>query len=449
MGRTLVERAEETPRVSRPGAMTPDLTIGVVGPHDLVERVMLMGHAAAPLPCRLVAAAYRDEQEAPDKVTRLGPGVDACLFASPVPYDLARRSGVLTMPATYVQLGGAALVAALAKAAIDTRIDPQRVSIDVISRADVEEAYADLGVAASDVHSRDEPGATGTIAAFHERLVRQGATTGALTCLPAVADRLQAAGVPVIRVRPTSAAVRTALHTAALLGAHHRLEESQLTVVLVEVPTLREPVRRAAPRYWRDELRLSLHRLLVQEANRINATVCPIDDHSYLVTATRGSIAGATDGFRVLPFAGRIRDELGLAVEVGVGMGRTTHDAESHARAALARTQAGKQAQGFAVDREGRALIPAPRMPPTGATALKPKGVEVLSRLAAKLEGGDTVVDAEGAGKMLGVTPRTARRLLRTLVDEGLAWPLPPNRTPQPGRPRQLYRLIVEKLGPR
>ncbi|SEL47312.1 GTP cyclohydrolase IIa [Nonomuraea pusilla] len=429
--------------------MTPDLTIGVVGPHDLVERVMLMGHAAAPLPCRLVAAAYRDEQEAPDKVTRLGPGVDACLFASPVPYDLARRSGVLTMPATYVQLGGAALVAALAKAALDPRVDPRRVSIDVVSRADVEEAYTDLGISATDVHSRDEPGATGTIAAYHERLVRQGVTTGALTCLPAVAERLQTSGVPAIRIRPTSAAVRTALHTAALLGAHHRLEESQLTVVLVEVPTLREPVRRAAPRYWRDELRLSLHRLLVQEANRINATVWPIDDHSYLITATRGSIATATDGFRVLPFAGKVRDELGLAVEVGVGMGRTAHDAESHARAALARAQAGKQAQGFAVDREGRALIPAPRMPPAGATPLKPKGVEVLARLAAKLEGGDTVVDAEGAGKMLGVTPRTARRLLRTLVDEGLAWPLPPNRTPQPGRPRQLYRLIVEKLGPR
>lgn len=409
---------------------------------------MLMGHAAAPLPCRLVAAAYRDEQEAADKVTRLGAGVDACLFASPVPYDLARRSGVLTMPATYVQLGGAALIAALARAALDERIDPRRVSVDVLNRADVEEAYADLGLPSGDVHSRDEPGATGTLTAFHERLARQGHTSGALTCMPAVADRLQTAGVPVVRIRPTSAAVRTALHTAALLGAHHRLEESQLTVVLVEVPTLREPVRRAAPRYWRDELRLSLHRLLVQEANRINASVTAVDDHSYMVTATRGSVATATEGFRVLPFAARVRDELGLAVEVGVGMGRTTHDAESHARAALARTQAGKQAQGFAVDREGRALIPAPRMPPQGG-ALKPKGVEVLSRLAAKLEGGDTVVDAENAGKMLGVTPRTARRLLRTLVDEGLAWPLPPNRTPQPGRPRQLYRLIVEKLGGR
>ncbi|NYF40760.1 hypothetical protein HDA43_002919 [Streptosporangium sandarakinum] len=418
-----------------------------MGPHDLVERVMLMGHAAAPLPCRLVAAAYRDEQEASDKVNRLGAGVDACLFASPVPYDLARRSGVLTMPATYVQLGGAALIAALARAALDERIDPRRVSVDVLSRADVEEAYADLGLPAGEVHSRDEPGATGTITAFHERLVRQGLSTGALTCLPAVADRLQAAGVPTIRIRPTSAAIRTALHTATLLGAHHRLEESQLTVILVEVPTLREPVRRAAPRHWRDELRLSLHRLLVQEANRINAAVTPVDDHSYMVTATRGSVATATEGFRVLPFAARVREELGLAVEVGVGMGRTAHDAEAHARAAMARTQAGKQAQGFAVDREGRALVPAPRMPPQGGGQLKPKGVEVLARLAAKLEGGDTVVDAESAGKMLGVTPRTARRLLRTLVDEGLAWPLPPNRTPQPGRPRQLYRLIVEKLG--
>jgi hypothetical protein len=135
--------------------------------------------------------------------------------------------------------------------------------------------------------------------------------------------------------------------------------------------------------------------------------------------------------------------------------------------------------------------VPAPRTPPRAQPQAKPKGLEILARLADKLsdqqgmeasvaDGGDTrlsdgqlsdssavtgqesravrhagdtqqplIVDAENAGKMLGVTPRTARRLLRTLVEEGLAWPLPPNRTPQPGRPRQLYRLIVEKLGPK
>jgi predicted ArsR family transcriptional regulator len=72
-----------------------------------------------------------------------------------------------------------------------------------------------------------------------------------------------------------------------------------------------------------------------------------------------------------------------------------------------------------------------------------------LSRLTDQLrkDAGPHVVDAETAGRLLGVTSRTARRLLRALAEEGLAWPLPPNRIPQPGRPRQFYRLVTEKLG--
>jgi lipoyl(octanoyl) transferase len=38
------------------------------------------------------------------------------------------------------------------------------------------------------------------------------------------------------------------------------------------------------------------------------------------------------------------------------------------------------------------------------------------------------------------------RALVAALAEEGLAWPLPPGRTPQPGRPRQFYRLVTEKL---
>jgi hypothetical protein len=129
-------------------------------------------------------------------------------------------------------------------------------------------------------------------------------------------------------------------------------------------------------------------------------------------------------------------------------MGRTAQEAEAHARAVIARSQSGQRAGVFGLDREGRALVPAPRQPAAAPQHGRPKGVETLSRLADKLAGANAtlVVDAEMAGRLLGVTSRTARRLLRTLVDEGLAWPLPPSRTPQPGRPRQFYRLIVEKL---
>jgi hypothetical protein len=429
-----------------------DLTIGVVGPHELVERVMLSGGSGAgqpgATPRRLVAAAYRDEQEAADKVLRLGPVVDVCLFASRVPYEYARKAGALAGPATSVPLNGSALYSALLRAMQEGRHDLTRVSVDVLGRADIEEAYGELGLPTRGVHVREEAGSAATLAAFHDRLWRRTETSLALTCLNSVSERLTTAGVPVITVRPTGSAIRSGLRTATLLGTQRRLEEAQLAVVVVEVPTLRDTQRRSAPRQSREELRLTVHRFLVQEAQRIQATVSPMGEHCFLVTATRGSLRPATDGFRMPPFTERARSGLGIALEVGVGMGRTAHEAETHARAALSRSQSGQRAGMFALDREGRALVPAPRQPAAPPQQGRPKGIETLSRLADKLSGSDEalVVDAELAGQLLGVTPRTARRLLRTLVDEGLAWPLPPSRTPQPGRPRQFYRLIVEKL---
>jgi hypothetical protein len=444
-----------------------ELTIGVVGPHDLVERIMLSGTAtpgqpvtpgvagwpqgpsfAGPGPARrLVAAAYRSEQEAPDKVLRLGSAVDVFLFACQVPLEYARRAGVLRGPATFVPLSGSALFAALLRARAGGRHDLSRVSVDVLSRGDVEDAFAELDIPTGDIHVREDPAGAATLAAFHERLWRHDQTSVAFTCLESVAQRLTAAGIPVFVVRPTSSAIRSALRTATLLGAHRRLEEAQLAVVVVEVPTLRETARRPAPRQSQEELRLTVHRFLLQEAQRMQASVSPVGDHTFLVTATRGSLAGATDGFRVPPFSDRARSELGITAEVGVGLGRTAQDAEAHARAALARSHTGTGTGSFALDRDGYALVPAPRAPAAGPAG-RPKGLETLSRLADKLpdDDGAHVVDAETAGRLLGVTSRTARRLLHTLVEEGLAWPLPPNRTPQPGRPRQFYRLVTEKL---
>jgi hypothetical protein len=451
-----------------PGQRQPtlELTIGVVGPQDLVERIMLSGPvmlgqptaaAAAGWPQgsslagpamarRLVAAAYRNEQEAPDKVLRLGPQIDVFLFASQVPQEYARRAGVLRAPATCVPLAGSALLATLLRARAEARYELSRVSVDVLARGEVEETFAELGIPAGNIQVREDLANAAALAAFHERLWRRDPGSVAFTCLESVAQRLTAAQIPVYVVRPTGNAIRAAVRTATLLGAHRRLEEAQLAVVVVDVPTLRETSRRPAPRQSREDLRLTVHRFLLQEAQRMQATVCPAGDHTFLVIATRGSLASVTDGFRVPPFADRARGELGIAVEVGAGLGRTAQEAEAHARAALTRSHTPLGSRGFALDREGRALAPAPRWPATAAPG-RPKGLATLSRLASSLPdgGGAHGVDAETV-RLLGVTARTARRLLHTLVDEGLAWPLPPNRAPQPGRPRQFYRLVTERL---
>jgi hypothetical protein len=480
-----------------------ELIIGVVGPYDLVERIMLSGAAArdetfgaapAPgpprpeatepfaeqggpgpagpassggptspgaaawpreelrgviggtLPRRLIAAAYRREREAAEKVARLGAAIDVCLFASPVPYEYARRAGVISVPSTYVRLDGGALYAALLRARMQGH-NIERISMDVLPRSSVEEAYAELDIPGDGVRLRQDPGSPAALAAFHERLWRMGETSATLTCLESVSRRLARAGVPVISVHPTDEAIRMAVWNAVLLGGHHRLAAAQFAMVVVEVPRLRDGARRALSRYSRDELRLTVHRFLTGEAQRIQAMVIQADDHSFLVAATRGSLAAVTGDFSQMPFADRARAELGITIEVGVGMGRTAQDAETHARTALIRSRSGGAGPGTALTREGHSLV-VPRRATPPALRAPSRGIETLARLAGRLDGSETalVVDAETAGRLLGVTSRTARRLLRGLVDEGLAWPLPPSRAAQPGRPRQFYRLITEKL---
>src|ERR1700722_7305380 len=106
-----------------------DVRVGIVGPRELVERVMLSGlpgpggaaHSLPPeaelgLRRRLVMAPYLNEHEAPDKGARLGGTVSAFLFASRIPLDYVRRAGGLTCPATCIQLGGTSLYSALLRA---------------------------------------------------------------------------------------------------------------------------------------------------------------------------------------------------------------------------------------------------------------------------------------------------------------------------------------------
>jgi hypothetical protein len=305
--------------VTSTGQASGELTIGIVGPYDLVERIMLSGPAAAgmpgqgghgPLPARrLVAAAYRDEQEAPEKVVRLGAGIDVCLFASRLSQEYAQRAGVLTGPATSVPVGGSALYAALLRACLGgQRPDLARASVDLLDRDEVEEAFGEIGLPARDVQVHAEPASAASLAAFHERLWRRGQTSVAFTCLPSVAGKLSAARVPVFALRPTAAAVRSALRTAALLGWCRRLEDAQLAVAVVEVPTLRDAApRRGVPRQAREELRLTVNRFLVQEAQRIQAMVTPVSDHGFLVIATGGKFLERCIGgreYRERPFGG-------------------------------------------------------------------------------------------------------------------------------------------------
>ncbi len=324
-----------------------EVTVGLIGPHALLERIVLAAGLPGPsagilrvtaadsdeeiVSCRLLPAAYADEHTAPDKVARLG-AVDACLFASPAPLAYARNAGVLSSPAVHIQLADGPLIAALLRAG-RASLDPARASFDTFSRLDVTHALAQTGVTAHRVHVREEIASPAALASYHARLWQLGQTSAALTCLDEVARRLTAGGVPVITVRPSDHAIATALRAAILLAEQRALAAAQLAVILIEVPELRDFGSSGTSRQARDELRLAVHGLLIHEAQQFGAAVSPVGEHGFLVLATSGSLAGAADGD--LPFAAAAADRLDVGLDVGVGTGRSEREAEEAARRRL------------------------------------------------------------------------------------------------------------------
>lgn len=441
----------------RGGGAREEITIGVVGARAAVQRVMAVARDSGAPHWRLVAAAYRDEGDAFRQVVKVASRIDVCLFCGPLSHDLAVREGVLPVPATHVPVDGAAIHGTLLRGILDGVLDPLRLSIDSVTSRDVEHSYAEIGL--SPLHVQVQPYVRAESAAdfveFHRGLYDRGETTGAITTVPKVAAALGEAGVPVLTMAPSESTVRHALHTAGLLGSEAKLEGSRIVTMIVRVTRSALPPHTGPSSYAYQEFKLALYRELLQEARPMDAAVLARDEHSYLVVTTMGSLRMATDDLTVAPFIARIADELATAVEVGIGLGRSTREAELNAQAAVDKKGSGDTGTAFLVGPADTVVeIPAHRRPAgraldTAAGAEASKATDVLARLAHALSddhGDPSVLDAERVAELLDVSRQTARRTLRMLVDEGLAWPMPPARPSKVGRPPQLYQLLVEKL---
>lgn len=431
-----------------------EITVGLIGAEEIVHRTMAVARKLGNPSLRLVTAVYDGETDAYSRATKIAPRVDVCLFAGPLPYDLAVAGGGLPVPATYVPTGGSALFATLAQSVLQGTIDPARISIDTVNREDVEDAYSEVGLDTAQVHIKayESPESAREFLDFHHRLYAAGTTTGAVTTVPTVDAALRRAGVPTLKMTPTLATLRTALNTAILMGSGAKLEESRIVIIIVRPPASASTTQPSPSNYWYQATRLSLHRELLQEARTLDAAVVPRDEHSFLIVTTMGSLRLATEDLVVAPFLGPVSRELGLQLEIGIGLGRTTREAEVNAQSAVEMAAGDSGRTAFLVGPDEVTLqLTANRTAtaPVTASAKDPKSATMLTHLIQRLDtqsNGERVVDAERVAELLGVTLRSARRMLQNFEAEGLAWQMPPVRTSKVGRPPRPYQLLTENL---
>lgn len=439
-----------------PEGARDEITIGVVGGDDIVRRLTAVAREAGSASWRLVASAYTDEADAYAHAVKIAPRVDVCLFGGPLPHDLAVGRGDLPVPTTYVPVGGSGLYSALLRARLEEVVDIERVTIDSASVQDVRSAYREVGLDHRKVQVAPyvDPESAGHFHEFHRDRYARRKSTGAITTVPSVAASLADADVPTLFMRATPTTLLQSLHTAALLGSGARLEESRIVTMVVRIPGAVAAGHTGPSNYWYQDLKLSVQRELLREARPMDAALLPRDEHSFLVITTMGSLTAATDDLSVAPFVSRVATELGIGLEVGIGLGRSTREAEFNAQAAVDRAATADRRVAYLVGPHDTVLqLPADRGTSVERREARPahdtRAVDTLGKLAAKLEDQDDtehVVDAVKVAELLGVTLRTARRTLQALVDAGLAWPMPPARSSRVGRPPRQYQLLVEKV---
>ena len=441
------------------GAPDP-IRVGVVGPEDFVSRIIETAPMILPdiPPFQLVSAAYGHERESTHVVDAIRDSVDGLLFTGPVPHDIVRGQGGLDIPSAYIPLNGASLYGCMVVGSLQApSFNPLQISVDTITNAEVHEAYEQLSLSQQNVYVKPYDARLGAqeMAEFHLEMHRLHGTTGALTGLRSVYEQLRASDVGVFRMVPTVQASRTALRIAVLLATGTRGAESRVVAVVIAIGANGDTLElEALTGRWGDSL-LSAQQLIREEARRVGALATPLSASRMLVVCTPEAADLLFRRYSTNPFSGLLGGA-GLDSSVGVGSAYDAAAAYDSAVAALKMCRAHEGSTGCAVLQDGSIITlghgVASVQAPVSLSASQVRYIGELRRalLSRKLDTGASaevspIVGADDVGRVLGLSVRSARRLLDSLVDSGVAWALPSARGPQPGRPRRRWRIDLER----
>lgn len=424
-----------------------EVSIGLIGPLPAVRLMQSVARDVIKeresLPVRVVNAAVPPGSDPREHYLRVSSRVNAVLFAGQLQYDRARAGTERSAPATYVTGTETSLYAALFRAYRAEPFDLAAVSIDSLTSWQVAEAYAELGIDSSAIPVAPyvDPQSVESFADFHLEVYRSGRSQLALTTRSSVSRTLRQLDVPVHTIQPTRGTIREALERAIGLAGGARLGEQQIAFAFVQVLTDSVRGTTPSPAYWEQEAGLAVHRLLIEESRRIGGVVSRRSDLIFGVTMTRGGLDELAEDLQVAPFVVTIRERLGLPVAVGLGTGSTAIAAELNAGNALAASIASDGASVVLIEGEGSRVDLDAETGSASQPSISERERAILARLRENSGNREVIFDVDDVSRALDVTTRTGHRILTSLVESGLAWPLPTLSTASAGRPRKRYRL--------
>ncbi|WP_019120365.1 transcriptional regulator [Brevibacillus massiliensis] len=436
-----------------------EIKIAVIGPSDLVHEVLQVAKAfpaLKPYPC-----SYKDVQETQDIVRRWKDQVEVLLFAGPIPYQLALEHVEEHKPMLYLPHNGTSLYRVFFQLVRENRCNHKserlRFSIDILRREEIEERLDELELDVDEMFVMEYHTGQNTddILRFHYELWREQKVDAVLTCVTAVYKRLVEWGVPCYRIIPTKSSITDCLQRAELEGKSVYFSDTQLAIGIISVEGFQN---RSDSEYDIQRKKLSIQQVLIDYSEETQALMNWSSRDEITFVTTRGVIERTTHNFSRYPLLDQIVYRLQVKASIGIGFGRTANEAEHKAREALAKAKSGGGGNCYLVMQDGHVLGPLGKESqleysvrsddPKRIYLAQQAGLSVatINRLISYCEGCDSYqMTAAELAHGFGIAVRSARRILSTLEQAGLAEVVGEEQPVCKGRPRQIYQLKLNQ----
>ena len=434
------------------------IRIGIVGPGDSVALIV---EVAREYQDRMVATGYiyEDASEVPEIVLANDNDVDMWIFSGKVPYRYALAGKRSVKPKLFMPHTGTSIYRVLLYLA-KAQIPIGGMSFDTFSRQEIVETFEDAETTLPTIYVNDYDGVVSAseLTRFHLELWQAGRTKIAVTCFFATYQELRRQGVMAFRIWPTKNNIRTILDLAVSKADAILSKAGQIAIQHIAIDDYDEFRRSAASGYSVQKVELQLYEILLQYAEKIQGSLAMQGNGRYILYSTRGAIEEFTCGFSQMPVIAEVGKRLSISASGGIGFGDTAYGADENANIALGlakrkgknhwmvilddKTVVGPLNSDLQIAYSIRSetldgLALAKKLNISGTTLNK------LLSVFAKIEG--EAIGAETLAQHLSMTERSARRLLGTLVQHGMALETGEEYRGA-GRPRKMYRVDVKKI---
>lgn len=436
-----------------------EIKVALIGPSDLLDEFL---HIATAYPnLKLLPFGYTDVQETPSLVLQCLEQVDVLLFAGPIPYHIACEHVAIHKPTICVSYNGTSLYRVFFQFVRENKYNYKdnrlRFSIDILRKEEIEERLEELDIAFEEMFVMENPSnqKTDAILQFHQDLWMNRKVDTVFTCSGSVYKHLVKAGVSCYFIKPTKTAIHNALYRVQIEGKSMQLSDTQIAIGIIGMESFSQG--RGTLGYGTQRKKLALQQLLIDYGEEIQAVINWSDLNEITFVTTRGVIERTTNNFSQSPLLEQIINRLHLSASIGIGLGRTVNEAQNKAGEALLKAKSGGGKRCFIAFEDGNVIGPLGEEhqlayslrsdDPDRLLLAKNTGLSIgtINKLIAFCHNhGSSRVTAAELANGIGITIRSARRILNKLEQCDVAFIVGEEQPISKGRPRQVYELKLD-----